>query len=78
MKLFSRQCGSVSRQCFSAKQKINIYWQGSGGIFFSVQSHLYPRCCKDKGHIRLVFLHLGSKGSSNYPVFDHLPLGNLL
>ncbi len=53
VKLFSRQCDSVSRRCFSAKQKINIYWQDSEGIF-SVWSHLYPFCCKDKGHTRLV------------------------
>lgn len=34
VKLFSRQCDGVSRRCFSAKQKINIYWQDSEGFFF--------------------------------------------
>lgn len=60
VKLFSRQYGSVSRLCFLAKQKINIYWQASEGIFFfsSVWSHLCPFCCKDKGHAGLVFTQL--------------------
>lgn len=54
VKLFSRQCDGVSRRCFSAKQKINIYWQDSEGFFF-LSVFLFGRicvhfACKDTRH----------------------------
>lgn len=60
VKLFSRQCDGVSRRCFSAKQKINIYWQDSEGFFFSfclfVWSHLCPFCLQGHETHGLFFL----------------------
>lgn len=77
VKLFSRQCDSVSRRCFSAKQKINIYWQGSEGIFFCLVASV-SILLQGRGTHRARFIHLESKSSSSSSVFDNLPLGTRL
>lgn len=70
VKLFSRQCDGVSRRCFSAKQKINIYWQDSEGFFF-LSVFLFGRicvhfACKDTRHTVCFFgSNQESEGSSS-------------
>lgn len=70
VKLFSRQCDGVSRRCFSAKQKINIYWQDSEGFFF-LSVFLFGRicvhfACKDTRHTVCFFCsNQESEGSSS-------------
>lgn len=74
VKLFSRQCDGVSRRCFSAKQKINIYWQDSEGFFF-LSVFLFGRicvhfACKDTRHTVCFFgSNQESEGSSSLLVF---------
>lgn len=64
VKLFSRQCDGVSRRCFSAKQKINIYWQDSEGFLFGrICVHF---ACKDTRHTVCFFgSNQESEGSSS-------------
>lgn len=73
VKLFSRQCGNVSRLCFSAKQKINIYWRGSGGFFFCLVTSV-SILLQGQGTNRFCF-YFESKSLSRYTVFDNWELG---
>lgn len=84
VKLFSRQCDGVSRRCFSAKQKINIYWQDSEGFFFSfclfVWSHLCPFCLQGhETHGLFFWFQSGERRFIQPPsccfFLDYLPVG---
>lgn len=84
VKLFSRQCDGVSRRCFSAKQKINIYWQDSEEFFF-LSVFLFGRicvhfACKDTRHTVCFFwFQSGERRFIQPPSFcfflDYLPVG---
>lgn len=84
VKLFSRQCDGVSRRCFSAKQKINIYWQDSEGFFF-LSVFLFGRicvrfACKDTRHTVCFFWFQSGERRFIQPpsccfFLDYLPVG---
>lgn len=81
VKLFSRQCDGVSRRCFSAIQKINIYWQGSEGFLlsFCLVTSVSTLLQGHETHWFVFCSNRESKSSSSHLVFflflDYLPVG---